>query len=215
MNLKAQIRGWSFLLLLGAAAPVEAQEDAEGFQLLRKEDRITTYERWLFFPGSNPPVRAREVKGEFFINSSIYEILSILKNEETIQVWQKHVSKFKVYKKPDTTLWHEYSYHDIPWPVSDQDHFLEYRLTEKKPNEVFFITFKSVKNETLAPVDEDVTRMELAGSWELAQVSPKEVKVTYRIFSMPIGIPRMFTDPVIRSNLMSTIKALTKLAEEN
>jgi hypothetical protein len=25
----------------------------------------------------------------------------------------------------------------------------------------------------------------------------------------------MFTDPIIRSNLMSTMKALTKLAEEN
>jgi hypothetical protein len=55
--------------------------------------------------------------------------------------------------------------------------------------------------------------MELAGSWRLEQVTPQQVKVTYRILSMPSSIPRMFTDPVIRNNLMSTIKALTKLAE--
>lgn len=202
-----------FLLLVSKTAA--GQEESEGFELLRKEQRIATYERWHFFPGSNPPVKAREVKGEFFINSTIYEILSILKNEQTIERWQKHVSKFNVYKKPDTTCWYEYSYHDIPWPVSDQDHILEYRLRVEKPAEVFFISFKSIKDDKLAPVYEDVTRMELAGSWKLEQVTPREVKVTYRIYSMPIGIPRIFTDPVIRSNLMSTIKALTQLAEEN
>jgi ribosome-associated toxin RatA of RatAB toxin-antitoxin module len=55
--------------------------------------------------------------------------------------------------------------------------------------------------------------MELAGSWRFEQVTEHQVKVTYRILSMPSNIPRMFTDPVIRSNMMSTIKALTKLAE--
>lgn len=205
---------WLGLSLLLLSEVARGQDDAEGFELLKKEERIAIYERWVFFPGSQPPVRAREVKGVFLIRSTIHEILSIIKNESTIKVWQKHVSKFKVYPQPDTTLWHEYSYHDIPWPVSDQDHFLEYRLQEKKPGEYFFISFRSQKNEKLAPVLEDVTRMELAGSWELEQLGPNEVRVTYRIFSMPIGIPRIFTDPVIRSNLMSTIKALTKLAEE-
>ena len=33
-------------------------------------------------------------------------------------------------------------------------------------------------------------------------------------FSMPTIIPRMFTDALVRSNLLTTIKALTKLAEE-
>ncbi|MBK7650853.1 MAG: hypothetical protein IPJ20_09010 [Flammeovirgaceae bacterium] len=56
--------------------------------------------------------------------------------------------------------------------------------------------------------------MELAGSWLFEQVTPTQVKVTYRILSMPSSIPRMFTDPVVRSNLLSTIKALSKLAEE-
>ena len=55
--------------------------------------------------------------------------------------------------------------------------------------------------------------MILAGSWRLEQVTPVQTKVTYRILSMPIGIPRLFTDPVIRINFMSTIEALVKLAE--
>jgi hypothetical protein len=56
-------------------------------------------------------------------------------------------------------------------------------LTEQVPGKKLFITFESVVNDKLAPVENGVTRMELAGSWTLEQVNPKHVKVTYRILS--------------------------------
>lgn len=183
------------------------------FDLVKEEAPIFIYERWITFPGKVPAVKAREVKSEFLINTSIYNILSILKDESKIKIWQKHVSDFKVHPQRDTSYWLEYSYHDIPWPVSDQDHFLRYDLVEKNPGKELFITFKSVIDPKLGPVKNGVTRMELAGSWTIEQITPQQVKVTYRILSMPSSIPRMFTDPVIRSNLMSTVKALTRLAE--
>lgn len=183
------------------------------FDLVKEEAPIFIYERWITFPGKVPAVKAREVKSEFLINASIYNILSILKDESKIKIWQKHVSDFKVHPQRDTSYWLEYSYHDIPWPVSDQDHFLRYDLVEKNPGKELFITFKSVIDPKLGPVKNGVTRMELAGSWTIEQITPEQVKVTYRILSMPSSIPRMFTDPVIRSNLMSTVKALTRLAE--
>jgi hypothetical protein len=187
---------------------------AEKFELVKKEGVISIFEHWVIFPNSDPPIEAREVKGEFLINSSMYEILHLIKDESKIKIWQSHVSKFKVYPQSDTSVWQEYSYHDIPWPVSDQDHFLEYRLSELTPSQELFITFQSVVNQGIAPKQKGVTRMILSGSWRLEQLSELQVKVTYRIFSMPIGIPRIFTDPIIRSNLMSTIKALTRLAEK-
>jgi hypothetical protein len=200
------------LFLIGQ---VQAQvSEAEKFDLVKEEAPIFIYERWITFPGKVPAVKAREVKSEFLINASMYKILSILKDESKIKIWQKHVSDFKVYPQRDTTFWLEYSYHDIPWPVSDQDHFLRYDLVEKTPGKELFIKFESAIDPKLAPVESDVTRMELSGSWRLEQISPQQVKATYRILSMPSSIPRMFTDPVIRSNLMSTIKALTILAEE-
>jgi hypothetical protein len=191
----------------------QAQE-VEKFDLVKEDSPIFVYERWITFPGKVPAVKAREVKGEFLINSSMYEILALLKDETKTKTWQSHVSEHKVYQQRDTAYWLEYSYHDIPWPVSDQDHFLRYDLEEISDKELF-IRFESVVNQKLSPEKKGVSRMELAGSWRLEQLSPKQVRVTYRILSMPSSIPRMFTDPVIRSNLMSTIKALTKLAEEN
>lgn len=189
--------------------------EIEKFDLVKEDSPIFVYERWITFPGKVPEVKAREVKGEFLIGASMYQMLTILKDESKIQTWQSHVDEFKVYPQPDTSYWFEYSYHDIPWPVSDQDHFLRYDLKETIPGKELFIRFESVVNLKVSPVRKGVTRMELAGSWKFEQLAPKQVKVTYRILSMPSSIPRMFTDPVIRSNLMSTIKALTKLAEQN
>lgn len=204
-----------FLILVVSCVSLKvvAQNPEVEFVLVKKDSPVFVHERWITFPGKVPAVKAREVKGEFMIRASMYTILDLLKDESKIKIWQKHVSDFKVYPQQDTTWWLEYSYHDIPWPVSDQDHFLKYVLTEQIPDKQLFITFESVVNDKLAPVEDGVTRMELAGSWTLEQVKKNQVKVTYRILSMPSHIPRMFTDPVIRSNLMSTIKALTKLAE--
>jgi hypothetical protein len=190
------------LILIG---PLQAQvTEVEQFELVKEDSPVFVYERWITFPNKVPEVRAREVKGEFLINGSIYKILSILKDESKIKLWQSH-----------TTNWMEYSYHDLPWPVSDQDHFIRYTLMKNYPGKELVIRFESAIDARLAPEKKGVTRLELSGSWRMEQLSPQQAKITYRILSMPGTIPRMFTDPIIRSNLMSTIKALTRLAEES
>jgi len=203
----------AYLLII--SEPLLAQvSEIEKFDLVKEDSPVFIFERWITFPGKVPAVRAREVKSEFLVNASMYEILSIIKDASKIKLWQTHVNGFKIYPQSDS-VWLEYSYHDIPWPVSDQDHFLRYNQMEKIPGKELFIEFQSVIDTKLTPIKEDVTRLELSGSWRLEQVTPQQVKVTYRILSMPSSIPRMFTDPVVRSNLMSTIKALTGLAEKN
>ncbi len=190
-----------------------AQEGAdEGFTLVKEKDNVSIYERWIYFPKSDPPVEAREVKGVFYVKSSIEKCVELVRNEKKIQEWQNHVSKFKVYPQTDST-WYEYSYHDIPWPVSDQDHFLVYEIVENIPGKRMFFTFESFHHPTLAPIDEDAARMKLSGSWLFEEYNGK-IKVTYRILSMPSSIPKIFTDPVIRSNMMSTITSYIALLEE-
>jgi hypothetical protein len=200
--------------VLSSHAIVFAQTGTQdGFELVRKEDNIFVYERWITFPKSNPAISAREVKSEFYINGNIEEALALMKDESQIKRWQKHVSEFKVYPATDS-LWYEYSYHDIPWPVSDQDHFLQYKIEDPENADGVFITFETVKNETIAPVRKGVSRMTLAGSWYLQELPDGRIKVTYRILSMPSSIPRFFTDPVIRNNLMSTVEAYIGIIEK-
>ncbi len=183
----------------------------DGFELVRDEDSILVYERWVTFPASEPPTTAREVKSEFFIKGNIEDALALLQDESKISVWQKHVTEFKVYPHSDS-LWYEYSYHDIPWPVSDQDHFLEYRIQNPVEDGVF-ITFHTIENNKLAPVRKGVSRMTLSGSWYLEETAGGKIKATYRILSMPGNMPRFLTDPVIRNNLMSTVRNYIDILE--
>lgn len=185
----------------------------DGFELVRNEDNILIYERWVTFPGSDPPVLAREVKSEFFIRATVTAAVALIRDETKISVWQHHVSEFKVYPQTDS-IWHEYSYHDIPWPVSDQDHFLEYTVEDPIEDDGIFITFRTVENRTLAPLRKNVSRMTLSGSWYLQEAGDGKIKATYRILSMPGSLPRFITDPVIRNNLMSTVRSYIDTLEK-
>jgi hypothetical protein len=189
-----------------------SQNGAE-FVLVKKEDNVFIYERWIKFPKSNPPVDAREVKGEFHFHNTINEAVRLLQNEKKIGDWQSHVSEFRVFKTADSTKWFEYSYHDIPWPVSDQDHLLVYTIVRSDTNELF-IGFESFADEKLAPTRRGVTRMELSGSWTFERVDNNKVKATYRILSMPMGIPKFLTDPIIRNNMMTTIQEFIGIIEK-
>jgi hypothetical protein len=188
------------------------EQDKDGFMLVKQSGTTSVYERWITFPKSDPPIKAREVKGIFFYDNTIAAGMNLIQDEKKIKEWQKHVSEFKVFPQSDTTSWLEYSYHNIPWPVSDQDHFLKYRIEEYNPGKIF-VTFESRKNDTLAPVRKGVTRMQLSGSWTWEQVSPTRTKASYRILSMPIGIPKWLTDPIIRNNIMTTIEEYIALLE--
>jgi hypothetical protein len=194
--------------------PISAQTGTQdGFELVRDEDGIVVYERWVTFPESNPPTTAREVKSEFYVRGRIADALALLQDEKQIYTWQKHVAEFKVYPHTDS-LWYEYSYHDIPWPVSDQDHFLEYRIEDPVESDGIFITFRTVQNKKLAPVRKGVSRMTLAGSWYLQEIPGGKIKATYRILSMPGNMPRFITDPVIRNNLMTTVRSYITILEQ-
>ncbi len=185
----------------------------DGFELVRNEDEILVYERWVTFPGSDPPTTAREVKSEFFVRSNISDAIALLQDESRVNGWQKHVTEFKVYPRSDST-WFEYSYHDIPWPVSDQDHFLEYTIEDPEVADGTFITFRTIDNTKLAPTRKNVSRMTLTGSWYFQKTGDGSLKITYRILSMPGPLPRFITDPVIRNNLMSTVRNLINLLEK-
>jgi len=185
----------------------------QGFVLVKSEPPFEVHERWVEFPGKKPVVTSRELKTEFTVNASISKIIGIIKDESRVKAWQGHVSKYKLYLKADTTVWEEYSCHDIPWPLSDQDSFMEYKLTEVTPEKEYIINFKSRVDKKIAPEYENINRIELIGSWKFVWVSPNVVRVTYRVQSVPkTHIPRMIVDPVIRNNLVETVKSLAEIA---
>ncbi|MDZ7646928.1 MAG: hypothetical protein U5K54_06960 [Cytophagales bacterium] len=203
-----------FLVLLFTNSALFAQaSEFEKFDLVKEDSPVFIYERWITFPGKVPAVKAREVKSEFIIYATIPELLAILQDESQIKSWQTHVAESKVFPVRHYLLVRVFiPRHTLARKRSGS--FSKIRIDSENSREKIFIAFQSASNPKLAPLKSGVARMELAGSWLFEQITPTQAKVTYRILSMPSNIPRMFTDPVVRSNLLSTIKALTKLVEE-
>lgn len=199
-----------YLVVINASA-----QDSEGFVLVKAEPPIEVHERWVNFPGKQPVISSRELKSEFVVQATAQEVLSLLKNEKKVKSWQSHVRDYKLYLKPDTTTWFEYSCHNVPWPLSDQDSFMEYKLSEINPGVEYFIAFNSRIDPKIAPVIEDINRIELTGSWRMEVISPTTTKVTYRVQSVPTtNLPRMIIDPVIRNNMISSIRSMKEILEK-
>lgn len=205
---------WTIVLWALCLDALGQTADKEGFVLVRNEPPIEMHERWVPFPGKTPEIISRELKTKFVVHTSIQKVLNIIRDESVIQTWQPHVSQFRIFLRTDSTVWDEYSRHDLPWPVSDQDSFMEYHLTELNPGVEYLVMFKSRLDAHLAPIQKDANRIELHGSWHIVQISADEVKVTYRVQSVPGAIPRMIADPVIRGNLVSSMKALSELLQK-
>ncbi len=201
-----------FIAVTALFQTISYGQDKEEYTLIKKEGNISIYEKWMTHP-SDPDVEVRELKGEFTYNNTVYDGLSLIRDEGKAMEWQSHVSEFKIFPDRDTTTWHEYSYHDIPWPVSDQDHFMEYKLYVRREG-LLYITFKSQVNKLLAPERRGVARMVLDGSWTLDQIGPRKVKATYKIISKPGDIPRIFTDPIVRNNIITTLQEFIRLVEK-
>lgn len=204
------------LVCVFAAVSCFAQkQDAEGFTPVFSDPSLNIYERWVEFPGKKPAVVSREFKSEFIINAPLHKVIFLIRDEAQVKLWQQHLKAYKIYAKKDTTMWDEYSCHDIPWPLNDQDSFLEYKLTEIVPGKEYVVEFKSTTNQKIAPLNDDIHRIELVGSWKFVLKSPDVVHVVYRIQSLPAtSLPRMIIDPVVRNNLVASIKSLTAIAEK-
>lgn len=189
-------------------------QDKDGFVLVKSEPPIELHERWVEFPDKKPAVQSRELKTEFTVKAPIHKVISVIQDESQVRAWHAHIRDYKIYRKPDTTAWEEYSCHDIPWPLSDQDTFLEYKLNEIVPGSEYFIAFKS-RVDKRAPVYDNINRVELVGSWQFTLIEPNVVKVIYRVQSAPAtNVPRLIVDPVIRNNLVASIRSLTEIVEK-
>jgi hypothetical protein len=190
-------------------------QDDEGFVLVKSDPPIQIHERWVEFPNKKPAVTSRELKSEFIVNAPVHKVISIIRDEKQVRLWQSHILNYKIYPKADSTSWDEYSCHDVPWPLSDQDSYMEYKLKEVKAGEEYQIVFKSKVDKKIAPIKDNVNRIELHGSWKLIVTAPGVVKITYRIQSAPAtNVPRMIVDPVIRNNLVAMARSLTEIVEK-
>ncbi len=182
----------------------------EEYEIVRQDERIFLYERWADFPRTT--TKARGLKVVFSVATTLDKMMSMVTEESKLKEWQKNLAEFKRYPKNDTA-WYVYTWYKMPWPLTDQDYYAKYRVTERTPNRIV-ITFEPAVNEKIEPAREKINRMKAYGKWIFEKTTTGKTKVTYLITGEPVKIPRSVTDNIVRNNFMSTMNDLITIAEK-
>lgn len=200
-----------FLLLLATyfaySQTIPAKDE---YEIVRQDERIFLYERWADFPGTT--TKARGLKVVFSVATTLDKMMLMITEEPKLKAWQKNLAEYKRYPKNDTA-WHVYTWYKMPWPLTDQDYYAKYRVTERTANRIV-ITFEPAVNEKVAPARDKINRMKAYGKWVFEKNSTGKTKVTYIITGEPVKIPRSVTDNLVRNNFMSTMNELIAVAEK-
>jgi len=202
-----------FLLLIVLVCShvfVSGQSAIEEYSIVMKDEKITLYERWIFFLNTN--IKSREIQGVFETSASMDKMLTTVVDETRIRDWQTNIIKFQYIPGSDS-IWHTYSLYKMPWPLNKQDYLLKYTI-RKRTDTLVLLSFQDSLNEQLAPLIKNVDRKATIGKWQFEKLSNGKTLVVYTIVTKPTGYPRFITDPVVRNNLMSIINNLIEVAEK-
>jgi len=197
-------------MVIGYQLSAQSVKADDGYEIVRQDEKITMYERWTPFPGTD--TKSRQIKMVFHTNSDLSKIYAFIYEDSKISQWQDNILEYKITPKNDS-VWIAYSYYRIPWPLDNQDYLLTYSLLEKTENRII-LAFNHLEDDGLYAIRKGVDRRPTMGRWELEKVAKGKVKVTYIITSLPLNTPRFITDRLVHNNLMSTINKLITVAEK-
>ena len=191
------------VLTILSTLPFYAQAaDNQAYTFIGKEDNISLYQRWVISENNQ---KVRELKAFFYIQSDFQSIEQVLKNQSLGKQWNTHASIYKIDKTGMHNEWLNYIRYDLPWPLNDQDCYLQY-TSKVMDNHTIEIRFQSIKNSQ-HPILKGVGRISgVKGKWVLKKVRNNKLKVVYTITSDPsFTIPRWLSDPIVHKNLIATL----------
>lgn len=198
-----------FLVLLNCYAYSQTSPAKDDYEIVRQDEKVFLYERWTDFPGTT--TKARALKIIFTVNVTPDKMIPVITQEAKLKSWQKNLEEFKSYPVHDSA-WHVYTWYKMPWPLTDQDYYAHYKITERSANRIV-LTFEPAVDEKVAPKRDKIDRMKAYGKWILEKTTSGKTKVTYFITGEPVKIPRTVTDNIVRNNFMSTMNTLISVAE--
>jgi len=186
-------------------------ESEDDFKLVKTEGDILFYERWITREDKS---LAREVKIELSLHTTLDSILAIIKNEEQTKIWNKNLAECEVIED-NNQGWLTYYKYSIPWPLNNQDCVLYHWINHADADDgLTVVHFKSAEHDLFSRKS-NITRLEdVAGKWVLQDLNNGKFKVAYHITTTPSGsFPRWLADPIIRSNLISSLSNFRKILE--
>ena len=182
------------------------QGDTTDFRLVKNTNGIDIYERWYPVTGGN---RAREIKAVFVVEAAPSAVMALIRDESRGREWNSRTKTYEVVSMSDYWICHiEY---EFPWPLCNQDCVLQY--SAKSSLRYLEIHFNAVEHPSF-PVLNTVQRIsDIKGKWLLRKTADG-TSIEYFITTKPSEMfPAWLTDPVIRGNLVATLRSMKEILE--
>lgn len=196
-----------FFCYCGQVVGKNCEIDTANFVLVKQDDGITLYERWY---AVNENLHAREVKATFTVNAGTEAAVALIKNESLGRKWNKNTEEYRVLPSAGD-IWFSYIQYDLPWPVSNQDCVLRY--DQNYFGNSMEIVFRGTQHPAF-PVQKRIQRIpEISGKWIFRETA-QGINVEYYITTTPSAtLPTWLTDPIIRNNLIHTLRDFKRILE--
>ena len=181
--------------------------DTADFTLVKTAHGISLYERWYPITSTES---ARQVKATFTVRAHSTAALSLLKDGSKGALWNKNTNAYKVVDVYGNS-WVSYIQYNLPWPVKNQDCVLQYRVREEADQ--VSVIFRNIDHPSF-PIKKRVDRIpEIEGKWVFKETDD-ELRVEYYISTPPSStLPGWITDPIIRNNLVETLRVFRNMLE--
>lgn len=208
--MKWSILASSLFLFLGFTRPHFQTHQVSAFTLVDEEDGIKLYERW-HSPESGEPYR--ELKAVVMVQAEPSEMVKALQTERIAPRWMQHVEAFNYLNSGQKNQWHTYVKYGMPWPMRDYDCVLLFQQTTLSTGAIR-VVFESDQLQQYPP-NNGVERLgQLAGSWHFKPQVNGRSEVTHHVMTKkPSNLPRMVIDPIVRSNLITTMGAFRDVVQ--
>lgn len=190
-------------LFMTAGSPAPAIGD---YKIVKQDKVVTLYERWIQ-NGSGEKVR--ELKANFDVRSSTAKLVALLQNQYLGIKWTPHAKEYKVSATKKSNQWINYVKYSMPWPFDDQDCCLLFSVDNANQ-----VSFSSVFSDNF-PLKKNITRINNAnGKWVMQDKGNGLLNITYTISTAKSKkVPAWISDPIVRNNMVETMKAFKKTLE--
>ncbi|OEJ99834.1 hypothetical protein BFP71_09800 [Roseivirga misakiensis] len=170
--------------------------------LKKNKEGITVYVK------SNPSFRVKTFRGIMEVESTLSELVAILKDVENNRNW---IYKCKESELLDTVnFWHQFNYYEIgvTWPYNNRDVIMELKMDQHLPSKEVTIAIENANS--YIPNKESLYRIKIAqGFWKFTPLESGKIKVTYELTIDPgKNIPALLVNGRAVKDPFMTLKKL-------
>ncbi len=164
------------VLLLLIATSYTKTAFSQSWELKMNQDGVKVYTR--SYEGSN----VVEFKGEVTVKSNMAGVLKIIDSVSEYPKWMHNCAYSRRIKKINESSGYSYYVVKAPWPVSDRDACIYYKVSQDESSKIVTIAITGVKD--YLPEESGRVRVpKVNATWQLIPVSKGVTKVTYQAHS--------------------------------